>query len=468
MDLNFDTLLDMEPRTPTRPSTPTPTKICSQLQQLAKEVDQFSTFLRLQQFTIDALKASGIYDSDNPYVKELLNRLYEFTDLHHQAVSEYSSLSPCVIDGCPHHDFPTSTPIITISDTQDNSNGFIMETENSHPTKRKEKRTPPSSKISKFNDIQPNFQIELASKFNTLSQETPENNLTTDSASTTIPNTVKAPLPKENTLNAPTLNQNTLNAPTPNYVPPPIMLKVTDTYKQQMKIITDKLPSTRGKLTGEYLKLYTNTNELHRQLIHILEDLKYEFYVITPKEKRPIKVVIKGLTRDTKTDEIKNDLIELGFTVDKHYVRFEEVCKESHLLDKLSTDQIKELKNVIIKNRELFPSDPGTTHLMKMDIELISGKPIKTKPCRMSPRQSNILNDEIKRLLDLGGIEIGQPDFTSPLILVESPNRDPRPCVDYRRLNGVTRIEFFPWPNIEENCGKGWRRTICDGLSRLE
>ncbi|GFX43876.1 ADP-ribosylation factor-like protein 6 [Trichonephila clavipes] len=27
-------------------------------------------------------------DPDNPYVKELLNRLYEFTDLHHQAVIE--------------------------------------------------------------------------------------------------------------------------------------------------------------------------------------------------------------------------------------------------------------------------------------------------------------------------------------------------------------------------------------------
>ncbi|GFW35034.1 hypothetical protein TNCV_5066001 [Trichonephila clavipes] len=222
MDLNFDSLLDMEPQTPTRPSTPTPTKICSQLQQLAKEVDQYSTFVRGQQFTIDALKAPGIYDLDNRYVKEFLNRLYEFTDLHHQAVSEFSSLSPCVIDGCPHHDFPTSTPIITISDTQDNSNdNFNMETEKSLPTKRKEKSdgftTPPSSKISKLNDIQPNFQIELANRFNVLSQETAEN-LTTDSASTTIPNTVNALLPNKNTLNAPTLNKNTLNAPNPNYV----------------------------------------------------------------------------------------------------------------------------------------------------------------------------------------------------------------------------------------------------------
>ncbi|GFY59652.1 hypothetical protein TNIN_380231 [Trichonephila inaurata madagascariensis] len=138
MDLNFDTLLDMEPRTPSGLAHPRRPRSVHNCSNLLGEVDQYSTFVR-GQFTIDALKASGIYDPDNPYVKELLNRLYEFTDLHHPAVSEYSSLSPCVIDGCPHHDFPASIPIIMISDTQDNSNEFIMETENSHPTKRVKK-----------------------------------------------------------------------------------------------------------------------------------------------------------------------------------------------------------------------------------------------------------------------------------------------------------------------------------------
>ncbi|GFY70924.1 hypothetical protein TNIN_260741 [Trichonephila inaurata madagascariensis] len=271
MDLNFDTLLDMKPWTPTRPSTPKPTKIYSQLQQLAKEVDQYATFVRGQQFTIDALKASGIYDPDNPYVKELLNRLYEFTDLHHQAVSEYSSLSPCAIDGYPHIDFPASTPIITISDTQDNSNDdFIMEIENSLPTKRKEKSdgftTPPSIKISKFNDIQPNFQIELANKFNILTQETAEN-LTTDSASTIILNTVNAPLPKKkNTLNSPTLNQNTLNAPTPNYVPPPIMLKWTP-WNQENQTPSDDDPIDKvHRAVRRFLRL-TSTNFTQRDML---------------------------------------------------------------------------------------------------------------------------------------------------------------------------------------------------------
>ncbi|GFS71060.1 hypothetical protein TNCV_1585301 [Trichonephila clavipes] len=165
MDLTFDNLLDLEPQTPTRPRTPTTTMICPRLQKLAKEVDQYSTFVRGKQFTIDALKVSGIYDPDNPYVKELFNSLYDFTVLHHQSVNEFSCLSPCMINGCPHHDFSASTPITTISDNNSNDN-LNMETEKSLPTKRKEKSddftTPPSSKISKFNDIQPtSFKLSL-------------------------------------------------------------------------------------------------------------------------------------------------------------------------------------------------------------------------------------------------------------------------------------------------------------------
>ncbi|GFY58599.1 hypothetical protein TNIN_487371 [Trichonephila inaurata madagascariensis] len=214
MDLNFDTLLDMEPRTPTRPSTPTPTKICSQL---SATCQGSGPVLNICKRTTVYHRYAGSLWNLRPGQSLCEGAPQQTLRVHRSASSsgkcEFSSLSlsPCVIDGCPHHDIPASIPIINISGTQDNSNdNFIMKTEKSLTTKRKEKSdgliTPPSSKISKFNDIQPNFQIELANKFNVLSQETAEN-LTTDSASTTIPNTVNAPLPNENTLNAPTLNQ---------------------------------------------------------------------------------------------------------------------------------------------------------------------------------------------------------------------------------------------------------------------
>ncbi|GFV06816.1 hypothetical protein TNCV_4314111 [Trichonephila clavipes] len=110
---------------------------------------------------------------------------------------------------------------------------------------------PPHSKASKINNIdnQLNFKIELGNKFSVLSQKTAEN-LTTELASTTDQNIVISPPPTENLLNAPTPNS---NAPKPNYVPLAIMLKVTETYKQQMKVITDKLPTTREKYNPDVI-----------------------------------------------------------------------------------------------------------------------------------------------------------------------------------------------------------------------
>ncbi|GFX43660.1 retrovirus-related Pol polyprotein from transposon 17.6 [Trichonephila clavipes] len=68
----------------------------------------------------------------------------------------------------------------------------------------------------------------------------------------------------------------------------------------------------------------------------------------------------------------------------------------------------------------------------------------------MSPRQIEILKSEVNKMLELKIIEPGESDFTSPLILVEAQGKEARPCIDYRRLNKVTRTQFFPLPNNEE------------------
>ncbi|GFX12278.1 retrovirus-related Pol polyprotein from transposon 17.6 [Trichonephila clavipes] len=47
-------------------------------------------------------------------------------------------------------------------------------------------------------------------------------------------------------------------------------------------------------------------------------------------------------------------------------------------------------------------------------------------------------------------IEPGPSESTSPMILVETPGKDPRPCIDYRKLNEMKRTEFYPIPNTEQ------------------
>ncbi|GFX57382.1 nucleic-acid-binding protein from transposon X-element [Trichonephila clavipes] len=78
------------------------------------------------------------------------------------------------------------------------------------------------------------------------------------------------------------------------------------------------MPKLRNKMSGEYIKLCCDTHDQFDNLNKFLEQqANFQFYSITPKHLRPIKVVMKGLPKNTLTNEIKDDLLDLGFTVDR-------------------------------------------------------------------------------------------------------------------------------------------------------
>ncbi|GFT26673.1 nucleic-acid-binding protein from transposon X-element [Trichonephila clavipes] len=95
------------------------------------------------------------------------------------------------------------------------------------------------------------------------------------------------------------------------------MLYVKENYKAQMAAITKEFPKIRSRLTGEFLKLYTDSAEERRMAVQLLKRLKFQFYTIKSKAERPIKVVIKGLPRNTNPEEIKQDLDLLGYTPER-------------------------------------------------------------------------------------------------------------------------------------------------------
>lgn len=116
----------------------------------------------------------------------------------------------------------------------------------------------------------------------------------------------------------------------------------------------------------------------------------------------------------------------------------------------LTEDKVSDLRDVISEFGGVFSDRPGRTDLVCHDIELTDSTPVRSKAYRVSPRQREILAEEINRMLELGVIEAAESDYTSPLILVEVPGKDPRPCIDYRKLNTITRDQTYPIPNIEE------------------
>ncbi|GIX84114.1 nucleic-acid-binding protein from transposon X-element [Caerostris extrusa] len=107
-----------------------------------------------------------------------------------------------------------------------------------------------------------------------------------------------------------------IEAPEPKL--PPIMVRYTDNLKDQIAEISNQFEDdVRIKLAGEQLKIFPANSDLHRAITKYLTHGKIEFYVITPKNQRPLKAVLKGLPVSYSADEIATGLAELGLKIDQ-------------------------------------------------------------------------------------------------------------------------------------------------------
>lgn len=118
-------------------------------------------------------------------------------------------------------------------------------------------------------------------------------------------------------------------------------------------------------------------------------------------------------------------------------------------VENLTPKQKERLQGLVREFQEALSDKPGRTHLVVHNIELTNDIPVTSRPYRVSPRQREIMNAQINRMIELGGIEVGESDYASPFILIEGPGKEPILYIDYRKLNSITRDQTHPIPNIE-------------------
>ncbi|GFT31918.1 retrovirus-related Pol polyprotein from transposon 297 [Trichonephila clavipes] len=179
----------------------------------------------------------------------------------------------------------------------------------------------------------------------------------------------------------------------------------------------------------------------------------YHINMLKPYYKRPehVNVIINDETKNSLADQE----LEIPYLENNSLIYdFEDVIQASELNKHLHDKQMDRLRELLNKYSKCFSNNPGLTNLVEHEIQLVSDQPVRTKPYRMSHRQNEILKNEINRMLKLGIIEVGESDYMSPMILVEIAGKEPRPCIDYRKLNEIIRTEYFPLPNIEERVEK--------------
>ncbi|KZR98563.1 Uncharacterized protein APZ42_005953, partial [Daphnia magna] len=64
------------------------------------------------------------------------------------------------------------------------------------------------------------------------------------------------------------------------------------------------------------------------------------------------------------------------------------------------------------------------------------------------------LEDKVQEMLEADVIRYSHSPWASPVVLVEKKNGEVRFCVDYRKLNSITKKDSFPMPRIDETLDK--------------
>ena len=145
--------------------------------------------------------------------------------------------------------------------------------------------------------------------------------------------------------------------------------------------------------------------------------------------------------------------------------RLQHVFEQSSI--NLDEDQSQVLKELLFNDQDLFskgPSDLGCTNMVKHKIDVGDSAPIKQHPRRLPLAKTEEADQAIEEMLVNGIIEPSTSAWCSPIVLVRKKDGSTRFCVDYRKLNTITRKDAYPIPRLDTTLdslsGSNWFSTL--------
>ncbi|UYV79514.1 hypothetical protein LAZ67_17002951, partial [Cordylochernes scorpioides] len=126
---------------------------------------------------------------------------------------------------------------------------------------------------------------------------------------------------------------------------------------------------------------------------------------------------------------------------------------EAMIDSNLTEDQQNKMMNVLKKFSNVFDfsgkSQPARSKI-KHKIDTGDHAPTKQRPYRVSGMERKIIQQEVDRMMKQDIIQFSESPWSSPVVLVKKKNGSWRFCVDYRRLNKITKKDVYPLPRVDD------------------
>ena len=120
----------------------------------------------------------------------------------------------------------------------------------------------------------------------------------------------------------------------------------------------------------------------------------------------------------------------------------------------LNAEQKQDLCALLKEFADIFSQssgDLGQTDIITHSIHTGDATPVRQPPRRLPLIQREAAQKAIQDMQQQGIIEPSKSPWASPIVLVKKKDGSYRFCVDYRKLNEVTKKDSYPLPRIEDS-----------------
>ena len=117
----------------------------------------------------------------------------------------------------------------------------------------------------------------------------------------------------------------------------------------------------------------------------------------------------------------------------------------------------KLVEELVFKNLDVFAfkdSQVLASDLVKMKIDLTDKTPFKIKPYRLSLNDQKVVDKAVREWEESGIICRSRGPYSSSAVVVDKKDGSKRVCIDFRRLNKITKPYVYPLPTIDQILGK--------------